>query len=324
MNRLVAVASGLLFGIATAFPLQAQQSYPSRDITFIVPWAAGGSNDVMARALQPILKEQGIGIIIENVAGANGTIGMRRVMTAPADGYMVGLNTSSTLAAIAQGKTALDNEQFTYLNRVSVDPLILVVPAGSPHQNLASFLAYMKANPGKVSVGTPGTNNVNHILAAMTARAAGVDYVNVPYAGGSKVLADLLGGHVNAGVLKPAETLSQIQEKLIRPIGVYGEQRIQALPDVPTFKEQGIDVYPFGPIVQMGYLVGPAKLPDQIRDRLTTAFRKAILDPRFKAVAQQNSFLVDDLSGEALRAEVARVAATLQDVGAQVFTKDGK
>lgn len=322
MPRLIIAAATLLVGIAAAFPAMAQQPFPTREITFIVPWAPGGSNDVMARALQPILKEQGIGIIIENVPGANGVIGMRRVMTAEPDGYMVGLNTSSTLAAIAQGKAALNNDQFTYLNRVSVDPLILVVPSSSPHKSVADFIAHLRQNPGKVSIGTPGTNNVNHILAAMTARAAGVDYVNVPYAGGSKVVADLLGRHVDAGVLKPAETLGQIQENLIRPIGVYANDRLEALPDVPTFKEQGIDVYPYGPIVQMGYLVAPAKLPDQVRDRLITAFRTAIQDPRFKAVAKQNSFLTDDLTGDALRKEVSAVAATLTTVGARVFTKD--
>jgi tripartite-type tricarboxylate transporter receptor subunit TctC len=112
-----------------ATAIQAQTAYPARDITFIVPWNAGGSNDVAARALDPILREHGIKIVIENVVGATGTIGMRRVASAAPDGYTIGMGTSSTLALIAQGKTPLTNAQFTHIARVSTDPLMLLVSA---------------------------------------------------------------------------------------------------------------------------------------------------------------------------------------------------
>lgn len=294
-------------------------AFPTRDITFIVPWNPGGSNDVMARQLQPLLKEQGIGIIIENIVGANGGIGLRRVAGADPDGYTLGMGTSSTLAAIAQNKAQLRNDQFTHLVRVSTDPLLLEVPGKSPHQPLEAFLAHMKKNPGKVSIGTPGTYNVNHIFAAMTARAAGVPYVAVPYTGGSKVVADLLGGHLDGGVLKPSETIGQIQEGLVKPIAVFADKRLEQFPDVPTFKEKGYDIFPYGPVVQMAYVVGPANLPPAIRERITTAFRKAIQDPRFKTFARENSFLVDDLTGDALAKEVEAVTASLREVGTQVF-----
>jgi tripartite-type tricarboxylate transporter receptor subunit TctC len=273
----------------------------------------------MARALQPLLKEHGVQIVIENVVGATGTIGMRRVATSDPDGYTLGMGTSSTLAVIAQGKTPLKNEQFDHLIRVSTDPLMLLVPAKGPHQTIEAFLEHMKRNPGKASIGTPGTYNVNHIFAAMTARAAGVGYVNIPYTGGAKVVADLVGGHVEAGVLKPSETIGQIQEGLIKPIGVFANERLAAFPDVPTFKERGIDVFPFGPVLQMAYVVAPAKLPPAVRERLTSAFRAAIQDQRFKTFAEQNAFLVDDLTGDALTKEVNKVATALGEVAAQVF-----
>ncbi|MBK5962527.1 ABC transporter substrate-binding protein [Rhodoplanes elegans] len=312
------------FAAALAMPgVAAAQSspsgFPTRDITFIVPWNPGGSNDVMARQLQPLLKEQGIGLIIENIVGANGAIGLRRVAWSDPDGYTLGMGTSSTLAAIAQGKAQLRNDQFTHLVRVSTDPLLLEVPGKSQHQPLEAFLAHMKKNPGKVSIGTPGTYNVNHIFAAMTARAAGTTYVNVPYTGGSKVIADLLGGHLDAGVLKPSESIGQIQEGLVKPIAVFADTRLEQFPDVPTFKEKGHDIFPYGPVVQMAYVVGPANLPPAIRERITTAFRKAIQDPRFKTFAKENSFLVDDLTGDALAKEVDAVTASLREVGAQVF-----
>src|SRR3954467_8118649 len=128
----------------------AQSNFPERDITFVVPWNAGGSNDVAARALDPLLREQGIKIVIENIVGATGTIGMRRVAGSAPDGYTLGMGTSSTLALIAQGKTPLKNSDFTHLARVSTDPLLLLVPSTAPHKSLEEFIGYMKSNPDKV------------------------------------------------------------------------------------------------------------------------------------------------------------------------------
>jgi hypothetical protein len=138
---------------------QAQTAYPARDVTFIVPWNAGGSNDVAIRALDPILREHGIKVLIENVVGATGTIGMRRVATAPPDGYTIGMGTSSTLALIAQGKTPLTNAQFTHVARVSTDPLMLLVPTKSEQKSLDDFIKHMKGHPDKVTIGTPGNYN---------------------------------------------------------------------------------------------------------------------------------------------------------------------
>src|ERR1700712_1208244 len=300
----------------------AQSIYPQRDITFIVPWNAGGSNDVAARALDPILREHGIRIVIENVVGATGVIGRRRVASAAPDGYTLGMGTSSTLALIAQNKAPLKNADFTHIARVSTDPLMLLVSAKAKQQSLEQFIAHMKSQPDKVTIGTPGNYNLNHIFASMTARAAGVGFVNVPYTGGSKVVADLLGQHVDSGVLKPSETLGQIQEGLLKPLGVFADQRLEMFPDVPTFKDKGFDVFPYGPVVQMAYIAAPANLPDDVRTKLISAFRAAIGDPRFKEFAKKNAFLVDDLTGDALAREVDNVATALGAVAAQVFPKE--
>jgi tripartite-type tricarboxylate transporter receptor subunit TctC len=313
---------GLVLG-CWSLPSHAQSSYPQKDITFIVPWNAGGSNDVAARALDPILREHGIKIVIENVVGATGVIGMKRVASSTPDGYTIGMGTSSTLALIAQNKAnGLTNSAFTHIARVSTDPLMLLVASTGTIKTLPDYIANMKAKPGKVTIGTPGNYNLNHIFASMTARAAGVDYVNVPYTGGSKVVADLIGQHVDSGVLKPSETLGQIQDNLLKPIGIFANERLEMFPDVPTFKEKGIDVFPYGPVVQMAYVVGPANLPDDVRTKLTTAFRAAIQDPRFKEFAKKNVFLVDDMTGDALAKEVDNVAAAIGKVAAQTFPKE--
>jgi len=307
--------------LACALPLAAAHaaSFPDHPIRFIVPWNAGGSNDIAARELQQLLSADGITLIVENQPGATGAIGLAKVAASPADGYILGMGTSSTLAQIAQNLTPLRNEQFTHIARVSTDPLILLVPANGPAKTLDEFLALMKKNPGKISIGTPGTNNLNHIFAEMTARSAGVAYVNVPYTGGSRVITDLAGKQIDAAVLKPSESKAQIDAKFVRPIGVFANERLALYPDVPTFKEKGYDVFPYGPLVQMAYVVAPAGLPAPERKRLIDAFHKAIQSQKFKDFAAQNGFLVDDLTGDALDKEVRDVQTTLNSVATKVF-----
>lgn len=300
-------------------PVQAaEKSFPNREIRFIIPWNAGGSNDIAARMLQQLISEQGVTVVVENAPGATGAIGMTKVANAEPDGYVVGMGTSSTLAQIAQNLTPLKNEQFSHIARVSTDPLMLLVPTDGP-PTLEAFLADMKMNPGKVSIGTPGNNNLNHIFAEMTARAAGVSYVNAPYSGGSRVIADLSGKQINAAVLKPSESKAQIDGKYVKPIGVFANERLSLYPDVPTFKEKGYDVFEYGPLVQMAYVVAPAGIPDDVRKQLIDIFGKAIRSDKFKAFAQQNGFIVDDMSGAALDKEVHSVQATLNDVAKKVF-----
>ena len=306
-------------GALGARTASAQSTFPGREVTFIVPWNAGGSNDILARGLQPLLKERGITMIVENQPGATGTIGMRRVATANPDGYTLGMGTSSTLAYMAEGKTPLKSNQFTHIARVSIDPLMLLVPGSSPHQTLDDFLAHMKKNPGSVSIGTPGNYNLNHIFASMTARAAGVAYINAPYTGGAKVITDLAGGQIQAAVLKPAESLGQLQQGLVRALGVFADERLRQFPDVPTFKERGYDVFPFGPVVQMAYVVASAKLPPEVRTKLTDGFSAAIGDQRFKDFAERNAFLIAPLTGDALTAEVDRVEQSIKVVAEKVF-----
>ena len=313
------LVGSLALGALGARTALAQSGFPAREITFVVPWNAGGSNDILARGLQPLLKERGITIIVENQPGATGAIGMRRVATANPDGYTLGMGTSSTLAYMAEGKTPLKSSQFTHIARVSIDPLMLLVPGSSPYQTLDDFLAHMKNNPGSVSIGTPGNYNLNHIFASMTARAAGVAYINAPYTGGAKVITDLAGGQIQAAVLKPAESLGQLQQGLVRALGVFADERLRQFPDVPTFKERGYDVFPFGPVVQMAYVVAPAKLPPEVRAKLIDGFTAAIGDQRFKDFAERNAFLIAPLTGDALTAEVDQVEQSIKVVAEKVF-----
>ena len=320
-RRLILVALAA-FSAAAALPTATAAEYPDREVRWVIPWNAGGSNDIMARYLQPLLAKQGLKVVIENVPGGTGAIGMGQVATSRPDGYTIGNGTSSTLAIIAQGKTPLKNEQFTHLIRVSVDPLILVVPGKSDIKTLDQFMAHMKAEPGKVTIATPGANNINHIFAAMTARGAGVAYRHVAYPGGSRVISELMGQQIQAAVLKPSETIEQIKSGDLRPLAVFSSKRLDVLPDVPTFKEKGIDVFPYGPMVQMAYIDAPAGLDPKVRATLTAKFRAAIESSDFKAFAAKNGFLIDPISGAELDAEVAEVSKAIAVVAKQTFTQN--
>lgn len=323
-TMLVARLIGAIAVLTAGVPSWAADPFPSKEIRFIVPWNAGGSNDIAARALAQLVADQGVRVIVENVPGATGSIGLSKVANAEPDGYMIGMGTSSTLALIAQNLTPLRNEKFAPIARVTIDPLVLLVPANGPATTLDSFIALLKKNPGKISIGTPGSNNLNHIFAVMTGRAAGVDVIAVPYSGGSKVVADLGGKQIDAAVLKPSESKALIDGGFVKPIAVFANERLKTFPNVPTFKEKGFDVFPYGPLVQMAYIVAPAATPQPVQDRLNAIFSKAIQSAKFKASAEDGGAVVDDLTGGALGREITNVQKSLNEVGKKVFVVEKK
>jgi len=314
---MVAVATGIF----TAFSSVMAADFPTKEIKLVVPWNVGGSNDISARLISKILADEGITVVVDNVAGATGTIGMTKVANAEPDGYTIGMGTSSTLAMIAQGLTPLKNEQFAPIARVTTDQLLLLVPKDGPTKDLNSFEARVKKNPGKISIGTPGSNNLNHIFAVMTGNIVNSEIITVPYTGGSKVIVDLAGKQLDAAVLKPSESKAQIDSNMVIPLGVFANERIKSMPNIPTFKEKGYNVFPYGPLVQMAYLAAPAKTPPEIQEKLIAIFNKAIQDPRFKAASEDGGARVDSLTGKALGSEIVNVTNTLAVVGKKVFTE---
>ncbi|NGM87040.1 tripartite tricarboxylate transporter substrate binding protein [Parapusillimonas sp. SGNA-6] len=308
------LSTSLLGGAA-----HAAESFPDRPITLVVPWNAGGSVDLTGRKLSDILGRDGVKVVVENLAGASSTIGLSKVAKAAPDGYTVGLATSSLMGVIAQDMTKLRVDDFTALNQTTVEQLLLVVPAASPANTIEDFVKLMKEKNGSLSIGTPGNNNVNHTFASMLANAVGVEYTNIPYTGGAKVLVDLGGGHIDAGVLKPSETIGQIKSGLIKPIGVFSKSRVDILPDVPTFEEKKIDVFPYGALEQMSYLVGPKGMPEDVAGKLRELFGKAIQSPAYQEFAAQYGMKVTDLQGDALQKEAVAIQQTFNTVAPKIF-----
>ena len=320
-KKTVCAITTYILAILMALDPALAADFPTKEIKLVVPWNVGGSNDISARLISKILADEGITVVVDNVAGATGTIGMTKVANAEPDGYTIGMGTSSTLAMIAQGLTPLKNEQFAPIARVTTDQLLLLVPKDGPAKDLNSFEAMVKKNPGKISIGTPGSNNLNHIFAVMTGNLVDSSIITVPYTGGSKVIVDLAGKQIDAAVLKPSESKAQMDSNMVMPLGVFANERIKSMPNIPTFKEKGYNVFPYGPLVQMAYLAAPAKTPPDIQEKLIAIFNKAIQDPRFKAASEDGGARVDSLTGKALGNEIVAVTNTLAVVCKKVFTE---
>lgn len=305
--------------LATPMVGRAQTNYPVREVRLIVPWNPGGSVDISGRRIAKLAEAEGLRIIVENVPGASGSIGLAKVASAAPDGYTLGIATTSQLALVAQGLTKTRNDQFTYLNQVSLEQFVLLVPKDSPVREPADLLKRLKERAGRMSIGTAGSNNLPHIFAVATAKAAGADYIHAPYPGGAKAIMDLAGQQIEAAILKPSEAKGQIDAGLVRPIALYGKERLKALPGVPTFEEKGINVFPFGTLIQASWLVGPANIPEDIVARLTKVFSKAIMSSEYREYATENGFSAVDVSGQPLRALVDSVQSTLDQVAPIIF-----
>ncbi len=312
---LFGVAAGLLTASACA-----ADAYPDHPITLIVPWNAGGATDVTGRKLAEMLGKAGVTIVVENIPGASSIIGLGRVARSAPDGYTFGLATPSLMGAIALKTTKITQDDFSVLNKVGVDPEILVVPKSSPANSVEDFVKLMKDKPAGVSVGIPGSNNVNQIFAAMLAQAVNVQYTNVPYTGGSKVLIDVAGGQLDAGVVKPSEAIGQIKSGLIKVIGVFARQRVDALPDVPTFAEHHVDVFPYGDLEQVTYLVAPKGVPQDRLAKMEALFAKAITSDDYKQFTNDYGMSITDVRGAAMGKEVQGIQKTFDEVAPKIFT----
>ncbi|MBS7813286.1 tripartite tricarboxylate transporter substrate binding protein [Roseococcus pinisoli] len=275
------------------------QSFPTREVRMVIPWAAGGGTDILGRRLQPLLAARGVHLVVDNAPGGSSVVGMQRVASSRPDGYTIGLASTSILALMASGTISLRNENFDNLVRVSEDPMLLLVSGNSPWRDLEAYRAAFRDKAGAMSVGVAGTRGtVSHIFSVLMARGLGADYVFSGYPGGARAIADIMGGHIDSVILKPNETMSQIRDGSLRPLATFAPRRLAQFPDLPTFGEAGIDMFPYGPITQMTYLSGPSGMPAAVSARLGEAFRSAVLTPEFQAFAAENGFLADGLAGE--------------------------
>jgi tripartite-type tricarboxylate transporter receptor subunit TctC len=287
-NRRIA----LMILLALALSLEASlaavaQDYPNRAIRLIVPFPPGGPTDVVARIMaqsaSPILGEP---IAVENrPGGAAGTVGSRVVVAANPDGYTLLLSIAGSLT-MAPALYKLDYNPLKDLAPIAIveeSPQVLTVNPALP-DTLAKLIAYAKANPGKLNLGSPGIGTVPHVLGEYLQQLTNIKLTHVPYRGAGPAIIDLLAGQVQVMFNNPSVVLADIQSGRLRALAVSSDQRLEQLPNVPTFKELG---YPQLTATEWLGLLAPAGTPEPIIGKLNSAVNQAMQTPSVRASLQK-------------------------------------
>jgi tripartite-type tricarboxylate transporter receptor subunit TctC len=272
-----------LLAVALVVPAPAKAAFPERDITLIVPWAAGGGTDTLARTLVKNGKKYfGVNINVQNVTGGTGVIGMNQVARAKADGYTVALITFnlSTYRLLAQSELSYrDFDLIALLNRSIAG---LTVKADSQFKTLKDLMDYAKANPGVVTVGHSGPAGAWHLAAVGIAQNTGVKFTFVPFDGAAPTRTALVGGHITVCSSGMDEVLQFYQTKQVRILAANAPTRHPAFPDVPTMAEAGYPIQ--DPIFDWRGLGAPKGTPPEVLKVLRDGFRKAAEDPEYIAL----------------------------------------
>ena len=268
---------------ATLAMTSATAVWPDKPVTLIVPFPPGGSTDMIARTLGPKLTEKfGNTFIVENRAGAGGTVGATVAKRAAPDGYTIFVSSLGPFVIAPHliknsGYDAL--KDFEYITVAVQAPNILTVPANSPHKSFADVIAFHKANPGKMTFASAGNGTSDHLTAELFWQQTGTSGVHVPYKGGAPALADLLGGQVDATFMNINTGITNIKAGKLRALAITSAKRSPLLPDVPSMEELGINgvtVYSWQAVA------APKGLPADIKAKLHQAIVAALNDPVVK------------------------------------------
>jgi tripartite-type tricarboxylate transporter receptor subunit TctC len=282
MSRLALVAAALAAVVLA--PGAHAQDYPVRPITLIVPYAAGGGNDAMARIvadrMSAVLGQQ---VVVENRGGAGGSIATRQIAKAEPDGYTLGLGGTGTLAV---NPTLYSNvgydprKDFTPVGLIATGALVVLVHPSVPAKNIPELIALAKQEPGKLNFASAGVGSGIHLGAELFAHMAGVKLTHIPYKGTGPALTDLVGGHVSLYFSSLPPAVGLIKDNKVRALAVTGATRTKALPDLPTVAEAGLPGYET--VLHYG-IIAPAGTPRPIVDKLNAAMRVALAAPEVQA-----------------------------------------
>jgi tripartite-type tricarboxylate transporter receptor subunit TctC len=280
-NSLKALA---LIALLAATVPAAAQDYPSRPITLIVPYSAGGGNDLMARsAAEKMSKALGQQIVIENRGGAGGSIATRQVAKAQADGYTLGLGGTGTLAI---DPTLYPNvgydprKDFAPVGLIATSGLVICVHPSLPARSIPELIALAKREPGKLNYASAGTGSGIHLGTEYFASMAGIKLTHIPYKGSSPALTDLIGGHVAIYFSSLPPAVGLVKEGKVRALAVTSARRSPILPDVPTVAEAALPGYEA--VLHYG-IVAPAGTPRPIIEKLSAALRAAVISDELRS-----------------------------------------
>src|SRR5688572_11880626 len=307
--------------LLVALPVFAQDPYPSKPITMIVPFPPGGVADIVGRPLasqmEKALKQP---VVVVNRTGAGGAVGMAAAAKAAPDGYTILMALSSIsifpVSDRISGKPpSYEMKDFAPIALITADPTVLVVSADSPWKTLKEFVASAKAYPGKINYSSSGVYGTLHVSMEIFAHAAGIQLFHVPYGGGGPALTALLGGQVHALASGPAPAVGQIRAGKMRALASWSSERLPLMPEVPTFKELGYDAEFY---IWSG-VFAPAAIPTPVLDRLRAAVREAANSAEFKGAMEKVQTPVSYLDAPAFRTywerDAARLKIALEKIG---------
>jgi tripartite-type tricarboxylate transporter receptor subunit TctC len=320
MRRSISLAlafAWLLLGQALA-----QNAWPAKPIRLIVGFAAGGSTDVTARIIAQALSDRlGQPVVVENRGGAGGNIGADAVAKADPDGYTLLMATSSTFAANPNLYKTLPfdvQRDFAPITVTAFIPNLLVVNPSVPANNVADFIAYLKANPDKLNYASAGNGTSQHLSGELFNSLAGVRMTHVAYRGGAPAVSDLLGGQVQVIFAPLVEVIQQVRAEKLKALGITTAKRSPLLPEVPTILES----LPGYEVALWNGLLAPAKTPPEIIDRVNRATIEALRSPEVKAkLAEQGSEPVGNTPAEFkafIESELAKWRRLVEISGATV------
>jgi tripartite-type tricarboxylate transporter receptor subunit TctC len=259
------------------------QSWPDKSVTMVVPFPPGGSTDQVARAVAPVLTEKfKQSFLVENKAGATGTIGATFVKRAPADGYTFLVTSLGPLVIVPHLVKSLQFDALKDFDHITVavqSPNVLVVPPNSPHKSLADVIAYQKANPGKMTFASAGNGSSDHLTAELFWQQTATKGIHVPYKGGAPAHTDLMGGQVDASFQNVNAVIQYIKAGKLRPLAITSTKRSAVLPDVPTMDEAGVQNVV---VTSWQAIVAPKGLPPAVRDQAHAAFAEALNNAKVK------------------------------------------
>ena len=261
--------------------------YPNRTIKMIIPFAPGGGSDTLGRVLaEKMGNELGASVIVENKPGASSIIGTDAVAKAAPDGYTLLLTNSAITSNPTFFKLPFDTQSLSAITKVANAPQLLVANPAAPFKNLKELLAYAKANPGKVTIGTAGAGQISHLAAELLEKSSGTEMTMVHYKGSGGALADLLGGQINMSFGTAPGLMQFIRSGKVIPIAVSSGQRMSALPNVPSIAE----VLPGYDINNWFGIFAPPQTPKPIVDRIYQAVNKALASPELSKKFGEEGF----------------------------------
>jgi tripartite-type tricarboxylate transporter receptor subunit TctC len=305
-TRRALLAGATALSAAPMLPAAAQPTFPHKPITLVVPFAPGGGNDILARAIAPRMAQVlGQTIVIDNKPGAGGNLGTDAVARATADGHTIVIASSQvTMNPFLDMKLPFKIERdFEPIGLVAAVPMVLVANVGEPYKSLPEFIAHGRAHPGKLGYSSPGNGTPQHLAGEVFAKLVKIEMLHVPYRGTGPSISDLIAGQVQVSFATFASVAPHVQAGKLRALGIAGQKRTPLMPELPTFGDAGVKNFDAG----LWYsLLAPAKTPKAVIDKLNEAMLAALKDPAVARQLEQQGFETQSSSPAELKAFIAK------------------